>query len=334
VLTLLNDRVRIELYTSFSSMTIPASLSRLRIPVIGAPLFIIAQPELVIAQCKAGIVGSFPALNARPAELLDSWLTHIKTELAQFQEENPSIHVAPYAVNQIVHQSNDRLMQDMQVCVKHEVPIIITSLRPPGEVVAAVHSYGGLVFHDVISVRHAQKAIEMGVDGLILVCAGAGGHAGQMSPFALVTEVRQFWDGPIILSGAMSRGEHVFAALALGADMAYMGTRFIATKEAIASNEYKQGLVDSSAADIVNSSLFTGVNGNYLRSSIVAAGLDPDNLPEADKNKMNFANTSAKAWKDIWGAGQSVAGIDSIESVQTVVDRLVLEFAAVKARLS
>jgi nitronate monooxygenase len=314
-------------------MTLPASLSNLRIPVIGAPLFIIAQPELVIAQCKAGIVGAFPALNARPQERLDEWITQIKTELHDFAQANPDITVAPFAVNQIVHNSNDRLMHDMEICVKHQVPIVITSLRPPGEVVAAVHSYGGLVFHDVISVRHAQKALEMGVDGLILVCAGAGGHAGAMSPFALVTEVRKFWNGPLILSGAMSKGEHVFAAQAMGADMAYMGTRFIASKEAVATEQYKQSLVESSAADIIYSNLFTGVHGNYLRSSIINAGMDPDNLPEADKNAMNFGSSAAKAWKDIWGAGQSVSGIESVESVQVIVDRMVEEYAAVKARL-
>ena len=239
-------------------MSLPLALSQLSIPVIGAPLFIIAQPDLVIAQCKAGIVGAFPALNARPAELLDEWLTRIKSELAQAKIDNPQHPIAPFAVNQIVHSSNDRLLHDVDLCVKHQVPIVITSLRPPVEVVEAVHSYGGLVFHDVISVRHAQKAIEMGVDGLILVCAGAGGHAGLMSPFALITEVRKFWDGPLILSGAMSKGEHVFAALAMGADMAYMGTRFIASKEAIASSEYKQSLVESSASDIIYSNLFTG----------------------------------------------------------------------------
>ncbi len=315
-------------------MSLPPLLSQLSIPVIGAPLFIIAQPDLVIAQCKAGIVGAFPALNARPPEVLDDWLTRIKSELQQAKIDHPDRPIAPYAVNQIVHQSNDRLQQDVDLCVKHQVPIVITSLRPPGEVVEAVHSYNGLVFHDVISVRHAQKAIEMGVDGLILVCAGAGGHAGLMSPFALITEVRRFWDGPLILSGAMSKGEHVFAALAMGADMAYMGTRFIASKEAIASPAYKQSLVHSVASDIVYTNLFTGVHGNYLRSSIVSAGFDPDNLPQAEKNSMNFSNTSSKAWRDIWGAGQSVAGIESVDSVQEIVDRMVIEFAQVQVRLT
>ena len=315
-------------------MSLPPSLSQLSIPVIGAPLFIIAQPDLVIAQCKAGIVGAFPALNARPPEVLDDWLIRIKSELHQAKIDHPDRPIAPFAVNQIVHHSNDRLQRDVDLCVKHQVPIVITSLRPPGEVVDAVHSYNGLVFHDVISVRHAQKAIEMGVDGLILVCAGAGGHAGLMSPFALITEVRQFWDGPLILSGAMSKGEHVFAALAMGADMAYMGTRFIASKEAVASPEYKQSLVQSEASDIIYTNLFTGVHGNYLRSSIADAGFDPDNLPQAEKSSMNFSNTSSKAWRDIWGAGQSVSGIDSVEPVQDIVDRMVLEFAQVQARLT
>jgi nitronate monooxygenase len=314
-------------------MSLPSSLNHLRLPLIGAPLFIIAQPELVIAQCKAGIVGAFPALNARPPELLDTWLTQIKAELDRQKEQNPHQVIAPFAVNQIVHASNERLQHDMELCVRHQVPIVITSLRPPGEVVTAVHSYGGLVFHDVISVRHAQKALEMGVDGLILVCAGAGGHAGMMSPFALITEVRKFWDGPLILSGAMSKGEHIVAALAMGADMAYMGTRFIASQEAKASQAYKDSLVSSQASDIIYSNLFTGVHGNYLRSSIVAAGLDPDHLPLADKNTMDFSGSSTKAWRDIWGAGQSVSGIDSVESVQDIVTQLEIEFTQAKNKL-
>jgi nitronate monooxygenase len=314
-------------------MSLPSSLSHLRLPLIGAPLFIIAQPELVIAQCKAGIVGAFPALNARPPELLGTWLTQIKEELNRQKEQYPDQVIAPFAVNQIVHASNERLQHDMELCVRHQVPIVITSLRPPGEVVTAVHSYGGLVFHDVISVRHAQKALEMGVDGLILVCAGAGGHAGMMSPFALITEVRKFWDGPLILSGAMSKGEHIVAALAMGADMAYMGTRFIASQEAKASQAYKDSLVSSQASDIIYSNLFTGVHGNYLRSSIAAAGLDPDHLPLADKNTMDFSGSSTKAWRDIWGAGQSVSGIDSVESVQDIVSQLVLEFTQAKNKL-
>jgi nitronate monooxygenase len=315
-------------------MSLPSNLKDLRLPLIGAPLFIIAQPDLVIAQCLAGIVGAFPALNARPPELLDEWLQRIKSELANAQLENPHLKIAPFAVNQIVHASNDRLQRDMEVCVKHEVPIIITSLRPPGEVVAAVHSYGGLVFHDVISVKHAQKAIEMGVDGLILVCAGAGGHAGMMSPFALVTEVRKIWDGPIILSGAMSKGEHILAALAMGADLAYMGTRFIASTEANAQLSHKESVVQSNAADIIYTNLFTGVHGNYLRSSIEAAGLDPNNLPDAQAKTMNFSGSSAKAWKDIWGAGQSVAGIDAIKPVQAIVDQLYNEFEQAKLKLN
>ena len=314
-------------------MSLPSYLSHLRLPLIGAPLFIIAQPELVVAQCKAGIIGAFPALNARPPELLDTWLTQIKLELDREKEQFPDKIIAPFAVNQIVHASNERLQHDMALCVRHQVPIVITSLRPPGEVVTAVHSYGGLVFHDVISVRHAQKALEMGVDGLILVCAGAGGHAGTMSPFALITEVRKFWDGPLILSGAMSKGEHIVAALAMGADMAYMGTRFIASLEAKASQTYKESLVNSQASDIIYSNLFTGVHGNYLRSSIVAAGLDPDHLPIADKNTMDFSGSSTKAWRDIWGAGQSVSGIDSVESVEDIVAQLVLEFTQAKNKL-
>ena len=314
-------------------MSLPSSLSHLRLPLIGAPLFIIAQPELVIAQCKAGIIGAFPALNARPPELLDTWLQQIKSELDRQKEQYPDQVIAPFAVNQIVHASNERLQHDMELCLLHQVPIVITSLRPPGEVVTAVHSYGGLVFHDVISVRHAQKALEMGVDGLILVCAGAGGHAGTMSPFALVTEVRKFWDGPLILSGAMSKGEHIVAALAMGADMAYMGTRFIASQEAKALQAYKDSLVSSQASDVIYSNLFTGVHGNYLRSSIAAAGLDPDHLPLAEKNTMDFSGSSTKAWRDIWGAGQSVSGIDSVESVQDIITQLVLEFTQAKNKL-
>ena len=286
-------------------MGIPNQLKdKLTMPVIGAPLFLVSGPDLVIAQCKAGIVGSFPALNARPQHVLDEWIVRIKTELAEYQEQNPDAKVAPFAVNQICHGSNDRLMQDMETCVKHEVPIIITSLRPPSEVVDAAHSYGGLVFHDVINVRHAQKAAEQGVDGLILVCAGAGGHAGALSPFALVREVKEWFDGTIILSGSIGDGHSVASAIALGADYAYLGTRFIATEEANADPGYKKMLEESAASDIVYSSLFTGVLGNYLKPSIKNAGLDPDNLPDADKSAMNFGsggNTDSKAWKDIWG---------------------------------
>ena len=301
----------------------------LAIPVIGAPLFLVSGPELVIAQCKAGIVGSFPALNARPQHVLEEWLIRIKEELAQAKAENPDLPIAPYAVNQICHGSNDRLMGDMEICVKHEAPIIITSLRPPEEIVTAAHSYGGLVYHDVISVKHAKKAAEQGVDGLILVCAGAGGHAGMLSPFALVKEVREFFDGTIILSGSISSGSAVASSLALGADLAYMGTRFIATEEANAEQGYKDMLIESVADDIIYSSLFTGVHGNYLKGSVVNAGLDPNNLPEADKASMNFGsggNTDAKAWKDIWGSGQGIGSIKDSPTVQALVDQLTSEF--------
>ena len=299
------------------------------VPIIGAPLFLVSGPDLVIAQCKAGIIGSFPALNARPQHVLDEWIVRIKTELAEYKEENPDKKVAPFAVNQICHGSNDRLMDDMMTCVKHEVPIIITSLRPPAEVVEAAHSYGGKVFHDVISVRHAQKAAEQGVDGLILVCAGAGGHAGALSPFALLREVKKWFDGTVILSGSIGDGYSVASAIALGADFAYLGTRFIATKEANADQEYKKMLEESAASDIVYSSLFTGVHGNYLKGSVENAGLDPNNLPEADKSSMNFGsggNTDAKAWKDIWGSGQGIGSIKDSPSVQTLVNQLTSEY--------
>ena len=309
---------------------------KLKIPVVGAPLFIVSGPELVISQCKAGVVGSFPALNARPQEVLDQWLTKIKEELDKHNQKNPDSPAAPFAVNQICHASNDRLMQDMETCVKHEVPIIITSLRPPLEIVKAAHSYGGVVFHDVINVRHARKAAEQGVDGLILVCAGAGGHAGTHSPFALVREVKEWFDGTILLSGSISDGHSIASALALGADLAYIGTRFIATKEANADQGYKDMLISSSASDIVYSSLFTGVHGNYLKPSIEKAGLDPENLPSADKTKMNFGsggNTKSKAWKDIWGSGQGIGSIKEITSVKDTVDKLVSEYQSSKQRL-
>ncbi|MFL2707559.1 MAG: NAD(P)H-dependent flavin oxidoreductase [Gammaproteobacteria bacterium] len=299
------------------------------IPVIGAPLFLVSGPDLVIAQCKAGIIGSFPALNARPQHVLEEWIIRIKTELAEFQEQNPDAKVAPFAVNQICHGSNDRLMLDMETCVKHEVPIIITSLRPPAEVVEAAHSYGGLVYHDVISVRHAKKAAEQGVDGLILVCAGAGGHAGALSPFALLREVKKWFDGTIILSGSIGDGHSVASAITLGADFAYLGTRFIATQEANADSEYKRMLEASAAEDIIYSSLFTGVHGNYLKPSIKNAGLDPDNLPDADKSAMNFGsggNTDSKAWKDIWGSGQGIGGIEDSPSVSELVGRIKSEY--------
>ena len=311
-------------------MPIPDSIKdNISIPVIGAPLFLISVPDLVIAQCKAGIIGSFPALNARPQHVLEEWIVRIKTELKEYQEQNPDKKVAPFAVNQICHGSNDRLQGDMEICVKHEVPIIITSLRPPAEVVEAAHSYGGLVFHDVINVRHAKKAADMGVDGLILVCAGAGGHAGALSPFALLREVKSWFDGTIILSGSIGDGYSVASGLALGADFAYLGTRFIATHEANAEPEYKQMLIESSANDIVYSNLFTGVLGNYLKPSIQNAGLDPDNLPTADKSAMNFGsggNTDSKAWKDIWGSGQGIGLIEDAPTVESLVERIRAEF--------
>ena len=308
---------------------VPHLKGKLKIPVVGAPLFIVSGPELVISQCKAGVVGSFPALNARPQEVLDEWLIRIKEELDKHNQENPDSPAAPFAVNQICHASNDRLMQDMESCVKHEVPIIITSLRPPLEIVEAAHSYGGVVFHDVINVRHSKKAAEQGVDGLILVCAGAGGHAGTHSPFALVREVKEWFDGTILLSGSISDGHSIASSLALGADLAYIGTRFIATKEANADQRYKDMLIESSASDIVYSSLFTGVSGNYLKPSIEKAGLDPDNLPGADKSKMNFGsggNTKSKAWKDIWGSGQGIGSIKSDPSVQDLVNELTEQY--------
>mgnify|MGYP001813892785 FL=1 len=318
-------------------MALPKSLEgKLRIPLIGAPMFIVSGPELVIAQCKAGIVGSFPALNARPQSALNDWLLQIKDELGAYQEANPDQVVAPYAVNQIAHASNSRLFEDVETCVKHEVPIIITSLRPPEDIVTAVHSYGGLVFHDVISLRHARKAIAQGVDGIIAVSAGAGGHAGPMSPFALVKEIRREFDGAVILSGCITTGSDVVAALALGADLAYSGTRFIATEEARAVPDYKEMVVDSKAEDIVYSSLFTGVHGSYLKGSIANAGMDPDNLPEGDKSHMDFSSsdTDAKAWRDIWGAGQGVGTIDDILPAYDVVMRMEQEYRETLSKLS
>ena len=315
-------------------MAIPNHIkNNLSIPVIGSPLFLVSGPELVIAQCKAGIIGSLPALNARPQHVLGEWIDRIKTELAEYQAQNPDKKVAPFAVNQICHGSNDRLMDDMATCVEHEVPIIITSLRPPAELVEAAHSYGGLVYHDVINVRHAKKAAEQGVDGLILVCAGAGGHAGALSPFALLREVKEWFDGTVILSGSIGDGFSVASSLALGADFAYMGTRFIATKEANADQSYKEMLIESAADDIVYSNLFTGVSGNYLKPSIKNAGLDPNNLPEADKSAMNFGsggNTDAKAWKDIWGSGQGIGGIKDDPSVGDLVERIIEEYNQAK----
>lgn len=318
-------------------MALPRSLEgNLRIPLIGAPMFIVSGPELVIAQCQAGIVGSFPALNARPQEMLGDWLKQIKEEVGEFREANPGKPVAPYAVNQIAHSSNPRLFDDVETCVKHEVPIIITSLRPPEDIVKAVQSYGGLVFHDVISLRHARKAMEQGVDGIIAVCAGAGGHAGTLSPFALVREIRREFDGAVILSGCITNGNDVLAAQAMGADLAYSGTRFIATEEARAVPAYKEMIVDSRADDIVYSSLFSGVLGNYLKGSIASAGMDPDNLPEGDKSTMNFASggdQDAKAWKDIWSAGQGVGDINEILPAGELVLRMEQEYRDALARL-
>ena len=321
------------------SETLPVDLrARLKdFPVIGAPLFIISNPDLVIAQCKNGVVGSFPALNARPVEVLDEWLARITEELAEHDAKNPDQPSAPFAVNQICHPSNDRLAHDVEMCVKHKVPVVITSLNPPKEVVQAVHSYGGIIMHDIISVRHAEKALEQGVDGLICVAAGAGGHAGMLSPFALVKEIRSFFDGPIALSGAISYGGAVLAAQAMGADFAYIGTRFIATEEANADPAYKQMIVDSAAKDVVYTNLFTGVHGNYLSKSVSNAGLDPLDLPVADKSKMNFGsggNTRAKAWKDIWGAGQGVGNIEHYGPVADVINEMKAEYAAAKAKLA
>ena len=310
-------------------MGIPASLNQnLALPVICAPMFIISNPDLVIAQCKGGVIGSFPALNARPKDLLDEWLTRIKAELAA----DPN--AAPFAVNQIIHPSNERLEHDMALCVKHEVPLIITSLSAPTQIVPHVHAYGGKVFHDVISVRHAEKALEAGVDGLILVCAGAGGHAGTLSPFALVGEIRKFYDGPIALSGSITNGQSILAAQAMGADFAYIGTRFIATQEANAVEAYKQAIVDSAAKDVVYTPYFTGVHGNYLTRSIVAAGLDPANLPVKDKTAMSFGGArDAKAWKDIWGAGQGVGTIDDVLPAGELIARLQQEYRSAKTAL-
>ena len=310
--------------------------NRLRLPIVGAPMFLVSTPALVLAQCKAGIVGGFPALNARPAALLDDWLSEITETLASLRRAHPTAKIAPFAVNQIVHASNERLEHDVALCVKHRVPIIITSLRPPAEVVSAVHGYGGIVFHDVINRRHAEKAAEQGVDGIIAVCAGAGGHAGLLSPFALVKQVREVYAGTIILAGAMSTGADVLAAQAMGADLAYLGTRFIATQESNASSAYKQMVVDSGAEDIVYTSLFSGVSANFLRDSVQRTGLDPDSLPTADKAKMSFAEGSHefKAWRDVWSAGQSVSGVHDVTPVGALVDRMAAEYEAARARLA
>ena len=318
-------------------MSLPKILQGLSLPVICSPMFIASNPKLVIEQCKAGVVGSFPALNARPQEALDTWLTEIETTLDEHRKANPGAIVAPYAVNQIVHKSNDRLAQDVETCVRHKVPITITSLRAPAEVVSAVHSYGGIVLHDVINVRHAEKALEAGVDGLILVCAGAGGHAGTLSPFALVGEVRRFFNGPIILSGAIATGDAILAALATGADLAYIGTRFLATPEASVPDRFKEEILKSAAADIVYTDLFSGVHGNYLKHSVINAGFDPLNLPKSDPAKMNFGSNSGaekKVWRDIWSAGQGVGQIKSVLPVAQVVAQMKAEYVAARQRLS
>lgn len=321
-------------------MTLPANLEMgpetgIRLPAIASPLFIISHPPLTLAQCKAGVVGSFPALNARPVEQLDDWLSQLTEELAAHDAANPDAKAAPFAVNQIVHQSNTRLMKDLELTVKHKVPIVITSLGAVPEVNDAVHSYGGIVLHDITNNRHANSAIRKGADGLIAIANGAGGHAGKLSPFALINEIREWFDGPLLLGGAIATGGGVLAAQAMGADMAYVGSPFIATKEARADERYKETIVEAVADDIVYSNLFTGIHGNYLRQSIEAAGMDPKNLPEADPSKMDFGgDKAAKAWKDIWGAGQGVGAVKSVDSVQGLVDRLVSEYSAAKARLA
>ena len=318
-------------------MTLPDIFAPLRLPVIGSPLFLISGPDLVIAQCKAGIVGSFPALNARPAALLDEWLHRITEELAAYNRAHPDAPAAPFAVNQIVHRSNDRLEADLATCAKWQVPIVITSLGAREDLNQAVHGWGGITLHDVIDDRFARKAVEKGADGLIAVATGAGGHAGRLSPFALVAEIRQWFDGPLALSGSIATGGAILAAQALGADFAYIGSPFIATDEANAEAAYKQGVVDGRASDIVYSNLFTGVHGNYLRGSIVAAGLDPDALPEGDFKSMDFGTgngAKAKAWRDIWGSGQGIGAVDAVRPVADYVERLGREYREARARLS
>jgi nitronate monooxygenase len=321
-------------------MSLPEVLRGLRLPLIGSPMFIVSQPELVIAQCKAGIVGAFPALNARPPALLEEWLKRITAELGEYKQQHPLAAVGPFAVNQIVHRSNDRLAHDLELCVKYRVPIVITSLGAREDVNQAVHSYGGIVLHDIINVTYAKKALEKGADGLIAVCAGAGGHAGTLSPFALVQEIRSFFSGPLILAGAIASGRSVLAAQALGADLAYVGSAFIATSEANAPEAYKRMIVESSAADVMYTNAFTGVNGNYLIPSIVRAGLDPDNLPVSDPSKMDFGSRRdapdgprPKAWKEIWGCGQGIGALREILPAGALVDRLEHEYHAAKAQL-
>lgn len=317
-------------------MSLPAVLSRLRLPVVGAPLFVISNPDLVIAQCTAGIVGAFPSLNARPVSLLDEWLHRITETLAAWDKAHPEMPAAPFAVNQIVHRSNNRLEQDLELCGKWKVPVVITSLGAREELNQAVHSWGGITLHDVINNRFAHKAIEKGADGLIAVAAGAGGHAGTISPFALVAEIRAWFSGPLALSGSIANGRSILAALAMGADLAYIGSAFIATREANAVGAYKQAIVESSADDIVYTNLFTGVHGNYLKSSIIAAGLDPEHLPESDPSKMSFASggdSAAKAWRDIWGCGQGIGTIHDIPGAAELIARLGKEFLEARASL-
>ena len=316
-------------------MSLPPIFDTLRLPVIGAPLFIISHPALVIAQCKAGVVGSFPALNARPQSQLDEWIHQITEELAAWNRANPDKPAAPFAVNQIVHRSNDRLEDDIATCAKWKVPITITSLGAREDLNLAVHAWGGITLHDIIDDRFARKAVEKGADGLIAVAAGAGGHAGKWSPFALVQEIREWFDGPLALSGAIATGGAVLAAQAMGADLAYIGSPFIATDEARAEDDYKQGIVEGGGADIINSNLFTGINGNYLRGSIVSAGLDPDNLPQAGPEAMNFQTAGgAKAWRDIWGSGQGIGAVKQVLPTADMVARLEREYAAAKARIA
>ena len=315
-------------------MPLPGVLASLPLPIIGAPLFIISNPKLVIEQCKAGVVGSMPSLNARPAEQLDDWLAEITETLAAYNKANPAKPAAPFAINQIVHKSNDRLDHDMQMCAKYKVPIIITSLGARTDVNDAVHAWGGVVMHDIINNKFAKKAIEKGADGLVAVAAGAGGHAGVKSPFALIQEIRQWFDGPVALSGSIASGGAVLAAQAMGADFAYIGSAFIATDEARAVEGYKQAIVEGSSDEIVYSNLFTGVHGNYLAPSIRAAGLDPDNLPESDPSKMNFGGDAKKAWKDIWGCGQGIGAIDKVLPTRELIERLKSEYARARSRLA
>ncbi|MFD0917063.1 NAD(P)H-dependent flavin oxidoreductase [Pseudahrensia aquimaris] len=315
-------------------MALPSILKdNLQLPVVAAPLFIISHPPLVIEQCKAGIVGSFPALNARPAAQLDEWLHEITETLDKYNRENPDKPAAPFAVNQIVHKSNDRLEHDLEMCVKYKVPIVITSLGARPEVNDAIHSYGGITLHDIINNRFAHKAIEKGADGLVAVAAGAGGHAGTLSPLALIQEIREWFDGPLLLSGAIARGDSVLAAQAMGADLGYIGSAFIATKEARAVDEYKEAIAEGKADDIVYSNLFTGVHGNYLKKSVVNAGMDPDNLPESDPSAMNFGSDTTKAWKDIWGSGQGIGAIDHVMTTAEMVQQLKDQYAAARERL-